>query len=143
MSPPDLDQELAALVTKLYPTQLMRSADEGGGVKLSFIANNRLYLLFVQTEDRPEEFTLSAGTENPYLEATPGVMQAFVRAMRARYPSADYGPNGPHGADFGASAGGRKLPGLPLEAEFLRCKQVVDLCLDGQSAVIRSVDGDD
>ena len=136
MSLPDLDQELAALVTKLYPTQLMRSADEGGGVKLSFIANNRLYLLFVQTEDAPMEFTLSAGTENPYLEVTPGVMQAFVRAMRARHPSADYGPNGPHGADFGASAGGRKLPGLPLEAEFLRCKQVVDLCLDGQSAVI-------
>lgn len=136
MSLPDLDQELAALVTKLYPTQLMRSADEGGGVKLSFIANNRLYLLFVQTEDTPMEFTLSAGTENPYLEATPGVMQAFVRAMRARHPSAGYGPNGPHGADFGASAGGRKLPGLPLEAEFLRCKQVVDLCLDGQSAVI-------
>ena len=143
MSLPDLDQELAALVTKLYPTQLMRSADEGGGVKLSFIANNRLYLLFVQTEDAPMEFTLSAGTENPYMEVTPGVMQAFVRAMRARHPSADYGPNGPHGADFGASAGGRKLPGLPLEAEFLRCKQVVDLCLDGQSAVIRSVDGDD
>jgi hypothetical protein len=143
MSPPDLDQELAALVTKLYPTQLMRSADEGGGVKLSFIANNRLYLLFVQTEDTPMEFTLSAGTENPYLEATPGVMQAFVRAMRARHPSADYGPNGPHGADFGASAGGRKLPGLPLEAEFLRCKQVVDLCLDGQSSVIRGMEGDD
>ena len=143
MSLPDLDQELAVLVTKLYPTQLMRSADEGGGVKLSFIANNRLYLLFVQTEDAPMEFTLSAGTENPYMEVTPGVMQAFVRAMRARHPSANYGPNGPHGADFGASAGGRKLPGLPLEAEFLRCKQVVDLCLDGQSAVIRSVDGDD
>lgn len=140
---PDLDQELAALVTKLYPTELMRSADEGGGVKLSFITNNRLYLLLVQTEDQPEEFTLSAGTENPYLEATPGVMQAFVRAMRARHPSAHYGPQGPHGADFGASAGGRKLPGLPLEAEFLRCKQVVDLCLDGQSAVIRALDGDD
>ena len=143
MSLPDLDQELAALVTKLYPTQLMRSADEGGGVKLSFIANNRLYLLFVQTEDAPMEFTLSAGTENPYLEVTPGVMQAFVRSMRARYPSAHYEARGPHGADFGASVSGRKLFGLPLEAEFLRCKQVVDLCLDGQSAVIRSVDGDD
>ena len=131
----DLSDELAELVRKLFPTELMRSADEGGGVKLSFITNNRLYLLFVQTEDRPEEFTLSAGTENPYLEATPGVMQAFVRAMRARHPSAHYGPQGPHGADFGASAGGRKLPGLPLEAEFLRCKQVVDLCLDGQSRV--------
>ncbi len=131
------------MVAKLYPTELMRSADEGGGVKLSFITNNRLYLLFVQTEDSPMEFTLSAGTENPYMEATPGVMQAFVRAMRARYPSADYGPRGPHGADFGASARGAKLAGLPLEAEFLRCKQVVDLCLDGQSAVIRSLDGDD
>jgi hypothetical protein len=77
------------------------------------------------------------------MEATPAVMQAFVRAMRARHPSAHYGPQGPHGADFGASAGGRKLPGLPLEAEFLRCKQVVDLCLDGQSAVIGALDGDD
>jgi hypothetical protein len=139
----DLSEELAVLVTKLFPTELLRSADEGGGVKLSFITNNRLYLLFVQTEDRPDEFTLSAGTENPYLEATPGVMQAFVRAMRARHPSAHYGPQGPHGADFGASADGRKLPGLPLEAEFLRCKQVVDLCLDGQSAVIGALDGDD
>ena len=140
---PDLSEELAVLVAKLYPTQLMRSADEGGGVKLSFITNNRLYLLYVQTEDAPTEFTLSAGTENPYLEAAPGVMQAFVRVMRARYPSAVYEPRGPHGADFGASASGRKLVGLPLETEFLRCKQVVDLCLDGQSAVIRSLDGDD
>jgi hypothetical protein len=132
----DLSEELAALVAKLYPTQLMRSADEIGGVRLSFIANNRLYLLFVQTEDSPEEFTLSAGTENPYLEATPAVMQAFVREMRLRHPSANYGPQGPHGADFGASARGARLAGLPLEAEFLRCKQVVDLCLDGQSKVI-------
>ena len=123
------------MVAKLYPTQLMRSADEGGGVRLSFITNNRLYLLFVQTEDSPLEFTLSAGTENPYLEATPAVMQAFVREMRLRHPSANYGPQGPHGADFGASARGARLAGLPLEAEFLRCKQVVDLCLDGQSKV--------
>ena len=77
---PDLSEELAALVAKLYPTESMRSADEGGGVRLSFITNNRLYLLFVQTEDSPTEFTLSAGTENPYLEVTPGVMQAFVAA---------------------------------------------------------------
>ena len=132
---PDLSEELATLVAKLYPTQLMRSADEIGGVRLSFITNNRLYLLFVQTEDSPEEFTLSAGTENPYLEATAGVMQAFVREMRLRHPSANYGPQGPHGAYIGASARGARLAGLPLEAEFLRCKQVVDLCLDGQSKV--------
>ena len=132
----DLSEELAALVTKLFPTGLMRDADEGGGVRLSFITNNRLYLLTVQTEDSPAEFTLSAGTENPYLEATPAVMQAFVREMRLRHPSANYGPQGPHGADFGASARGARLAGLPLEAEFLRCKQVVDLCLDGQSKVI-------
>ena len=143
MSPPDLPEELAAVVRKLYPTELMRSADEGGGVQLSFITNNRLYQLEVQTEDSPTEFTLSAGTENPYLEATPGVMQAFVREMRQRFPSANYGPRGPHGADFSASALGRKIAGRPLEAEFLRCKQVVDLCMDGQSAVIRSLDGDD
>jgi hypothetical protein len=132
----DISEELAALVTKLFPTGIMRDADEGGGVRLSFITNNRLYLLFIQTEDRPEEFTLSAGTENPYMEATPAVMQAFVREMRLRHPSANYGPQGPHGADFGASARGARLAGLPLEAEFLRCKQVVDLCLDGQSKVI-------
>ena len=94
---PDLSDELAALVVKLYPTQLRREADEGGGVTLSFITNNRLYLLTVQTEDSPTEFTLSAGTENPYLEVTPGVMQAFVAAMRKRFPSASYGPRGPHG----------------------------------------------
>jgi hypothetical protein len=135
MSLPDLSEELAALVTKLFPTELMRSADEGGGVRLSFITNNRLYQLEVQTEDSPTEFTLSAGTENPYMEATPAVMQAFIAEMIKRFPSANYGPRGPHGADFGASAAGRKLPGLPLEAEFLRCKQVVDLCLDGQSCV--------
>ena len=133
---PDLSDELAALVAKLYPTQLMRSADEAGGVRLSFIMNNRLYLLTVQTEDSPTEFTLSAGTENPYLEATPAVMQAFVREMRLRHPSANYSLRGPHGADFSATALGRKIGGLPLEAEFLRCKQVVDLCLDGQSKVI-------
>jgi len=134
--PTDLSDELAAVVRKLYPTELLRSADEGGGVQLSFITNNRLYQLEVQTEDSPTEFTLSAGTENPYMEATPAVMQAFIAEMRKKFPSANYGPRGPHGADFGASALGRKLPGLPLEAEFLRCKQVVDLCLDGQSKVV-------
>ena len=133
---PDLSDELAALVAKLYPTQLLRSADEGGGVRLSFITNNRLYLLFVQTEDSPTEFTLSAGTENPYMEVTPAVLQAFVQEMRRRHPSADFGPQGPHGADFGATTCGARLAGLPLEAEFLRCKQVIDLCLDGQSKVI-------
>lgn len=139
----DLSDELAVLVAELSPTQLMRSADEGGGVTLSFITNNRLYQLFVHTEDSPTEFTLSAGTENPYMEAPPGGMPAFVAAMRQRFPSANYGPRGPHGADFGASADGRKQPGVTLEAEFLRCKQVVDLCLDGQSAVIFTLDGDD
>ena len=132
----DLSEELAALVPRLFPTELMRSADEGGGVRLSFITNNRLYQLEVQTEDSPTEFTLSAGTENPYMEATPAVMQAFVREMRHRHPSANYGPQGPHGADFGASARGARLAGLPLEAEFLRCKQVIDQCLDGQSKVV-------
>lgn len=131
----DLSEELAALVTTLFPTQQMRSADEGGGVRLSFITNNRLYQLEVQTDDSPTEFTLSAGTENPYMEATPAVMQAFVAAMRKKFPSANYGPQGPHGADFSASAAGRKIGSLPLEAEFLRCKQVVDQCLDGQSRV--------
>jgi len=131
----DLSDELAAIVTRLYPTQLLRSADEIGGVKLSFITNNRLYQVFVQTEDRPAEFTLSAGTENPFMEGPPGGMPAFVRAMRTRHPSAHYEPRGPHGADFGASASGRKLIGLPLEAEFLRCKQTIDLCLDDQGRV--------
>jgi hypothetical protein len=127
---------LAALVPRLFPTGLMRDADEGGGVQLSFITNNRLYQLEVQTDDSPTEFTLSAGTENPYMEATPAVIQAFIAEMRKKFPSANYSPRGPHGADFSASALGRKLPGLPLEAEFLRCKQVVDLCLDGQSKVV-------
>jgi hypothetical protein len=132
----DLSEELAALVPRLFPTGLMRDADEGGGVRLSFITNNRLYQLEVHTEDTPLEFTLSSGTENLFMEAPPGGMQAFVAAMRKKFPSANYGPRGPHGADFSASAAGRKLPGLPLEAEFLRCKQVVDLCLDGQSKVV-------
>jgi hypothetical protein len=132
----DLSEELATLVPRLFPTGLMRDADEGGGVRLSFITNNRLYQLEVQTEDSPTEFTLSAGTENPYMEATPAVMQAFITEMRKKFPSANYGPRGPHGADFSASALGRKLPGLPLEAEFLRCKQVIDQCLDGQSKVV-------
>ena len=131
----DLSEELAVLVTKLFSTGLLRDADELGGVRLCFITNNRLYQLEVQTEDSPTEFTLSAGTENPYMEVTPAVMQAFIAAMRKKFPSANYGPRGPHGADFSASALGRKLPGLPLEAEFLRCKQVVDQCLDGQSRV--------
>lgn len=143
MSLPELSDELAALVAKLFPTLLRREADEGGGVRLSFVTNNRLYQLEVQTEDSPTEFTLSAGTENPFMEAPLGGMPAFVAAMRRRFPSANYGPRGPHGADFSASALGRKIAGRPVEAEFLRCKQVVDLCLDGQSAVIFSLDGDD
>ena len=139
----DLSEELAELVAKLYPTHLMRSADDGGFVRLSFITNNRLYLLSVQTEDSPTEFKLSAGVENPYMEVTPGDMQAFLAAIRKRHPSANYSPRGSHGADFGASAHGTKIAGLPLETEFLRCKQVVDLCLDGQSAVIYALDRDD
>jgi hypothetical protein len=135
MSPSDLPEELSAVVRKLYPTELMRSADEGGGVQLSFITDNRLYRLEVRTEETPLEFTLSSGTENLFMEAPPGGMAAFVAAMRKRFPSANYGPRGPHGADFSAAAHGKKLFGLPLEAEFLRCKQVVDLCLDGQSQV--------
>jgi hypothetical protein len=131
----DLSDELAAVVRKLYPTELLRSADEGGGVQLSFITNNRLYQLEVHTEDTPLEFTLSSGTENLFMEAPPGGMQAFVATMRKKFPSANYGPRGPHGADFSTSALGRKLPGPKLEVEFLRCKQVVDQCLDGQSRV--------
>jgi hypothetical protein len=132
----DLSEELAALVTKLFSTGLLRSADELGGVRLSFITNNRLYQLEVHTEDTPLEFTLSSGTENLFMEAPPGGMQAFVAAMRKKFPSANYCPRGPHGADFSASALGRKITGLPLEAEFLRCKQVIDQCLDGQSKVV-------
>jgi hypothetical protein len=132
----DLPEELAAVVRKLYPTGLMRDADEGGGVRLSFITNNRLYQLEVQTEDSPDTFTLTAGTVNLFMEAPPGGMQAFIAEMRKKFPSANYGPRGPHGADFSASALGRKIAGLPLEAEFIRCKQVVDLCLDGQSKVV-------
>jgi hypothetical protein len=49
----DLSEELATLVPRLFPTGLMRDADEGGGVRLSFITNNRLYQLEVQTEDSP------------------------------------------------------------------------------------------
>jgi hypothetical protein len=131
----DLSEELATLVPRLFPNGFMRDADEGGGVRLSFITNNRLYQLEVQTEDSPDTFTLTAGTVNLFMEAPPGGMQAFVAAMRKKFPAANYGPRGPHGADFSASAAGRKLPGLPLEAEFLRCKQLVDLCLDGQSCV--------
>ena len=81
------------------------------------------------------QFTLSAGTVSLFMEAPPGGMKAFVAAMRKKFPSANYGPGGPHGADFSASALGRKLPGPQLEVEFLRCKQVVDQCLDGQSRV--------
>jgi hypothetical protein len=139
---PDLSEELASLVRRLYATEVMRSADEAGGVRLSFISNNRLYQITVQTEDRPTEFTLSAGSANPFMEAPSGLMQGFVQQMRARYPSVHYGPRGPHGADFGASALGQKFPGLPLQAEFLRCKQAIDLCLDGTSVVIRELEGD-
>lgn len=132
---PDLSEELAAVVRRSYPTELLRDADELGGVRLSFITNNQLYQLEVQTEDSPNSFTLSAGTVSLFMEAPPGGMPAFVAAMRKKFPSASYGPGGPHGADFSASALGRRLPGPRLEAEFLRCKQVVDQCLDGQSRV--------
>jgi hypothetical protein len=138
----ELSEELAALVMRLYSTQLKRSADEGGGVELSFITNNRLYHLMVQTEDQPTQFTLSAGSANPFMEAPSGLMQGFVQQMRVRYPSVVFGPGGPHGADFGASTHGQKFPGLPLQAEFLRCKQAIDLCLDGTSVVIRELEGD-
>ncbi len=80
----DLSEELAAVVRKLYPTGLLRSADEGGGVRLSFITNNRLYQLEVQTEDSPRQFTLWAGTVSWFMEAPGGGMKVFVAEMRKK-----------------------------------------------------------
>ena len=112
----DLPAELEATVRELCRTERMRQAEDDGSVRLTFIADNHLYQLLVRTDETPEQFALTASVGNPFLEAGPGLMQAFVREMRTRYPQADYRPGGPHGADFSTTAVGRATTPAAVQA---------------------------
>ena len=138
MEDPDITPylETKALLTRLYRTELIDSFEQDFGTGgLAFITNGRLYQVGFNLTDTPPAFTLSAGAPMPFMEASPEIIEEFKREMLRRFPLAHYRARGPFGFPFGAHVEG-VLPDLrQLEPEFLRCKQLLDECLDSQSRV--------
>jgi hypothetical protein len=129
-----------ALIQELFTKDIVDTYDGEFGVGgYGFITNGRLYKLSFSTEDEPLEFTLSSGSDCPYWEASKPTIDRLIAGMNKAYPSANYCWRGVYGYQMGVSTKGTVLD-LPdrkkaVQAELLRCKQVVDLCLDGQSRV--------
>jgi hypothetical protein len=150
MDDPDvrLPRECLALIHELFTKDIVDGFDgEFGLGDYSFITNGRLYKLGFSTEDNPHEFTLSAGCDCPYWEATPQVLECFVAGMNKAHPEAHYQFRGEFGYQMGVSTAG-SVPEQAerkalVQAELLRCKQILDLALDGQSDVIRRTESRD
>jgi hypothetical protein len=129
-----------ALIQELFTKDIVDTYDGEFGVGgYGFITNGRLYKLSFSTEDEPLEFTLSSGSDCPYWEASKPTIDRLIAGMNKAYPSANYCWRGVYGYQMGVSTKGTVLD-LPdrkkaVQAELLRCKQVVDQCLDGQSRV--------
>jgi hypothetical protein len=130
-----------ALIQELYTEDIVDTYDGEFGVGgYGFITNGRLYKLSFSTEDSPLEFTLSSGSECPYWEASKPTIDRLIAAMNKAHPNANYCWRGVYGYQMGVSTKGTALD-LPdrkkaVQAELLRCKQVLDLALDGQEEVI-------
>ena len=106
----------------------------------SVFTNGRLYKLSFRTEDKPLAFTLASGSDCPYWEASKKTIDQLIVDMNKAHPSSNYCWRGVLGYQMGVSAEGlvpdsseRKLF---VKAELLRCKQVLDLAIDGQHEVI-------
>lgn len=130
-----------ALIQELFTKDIVDTYDGEFGVGgYGFITNGRLYKLSFSTEDEPLEFTLSSGSDCPYWEASKPTIDRLIAGMNKAYPSANYCWRGVYGYQMGVSTKGTVLD-LPdrkkaVQAELLRCKQVLDLALDGQEEVI-------
>jgi hypothetical protein len=143
MDDPDsrLPDDCLALIRELFTKDVVDTYDGEFGVGgYGFITNGRLYQLSFSTESAPLEFTLSSGSECPYWEASKEALDRLIKDMNKAYPSANYCWRGVYGYQMGVSAKGTVLD-LPdrkkaVQAELLRCKQVLDLALDGQHEVI-------
>jgi hypothetical protein len=136
-----LPAECLALVRELFTKDIVLDYDEEFGVGgYGFITNGRLYKLSFSTEDEPLEFTLSSGSDCPYWEADQATLDRLIKEMNKTHPSANYCWRGEFGYQMGVSTQGN-VPDVPgrkqfVQAELLRCKQVLDLALDGQQEVI-------
>ncbi len=130
-----------ALIQELFTKDIVDDYDdEFGGGGYGFITNGRLYKLTFSREETPIEFTLSSGSDCPYWEASKGTIDRLIAGMNKAHPSANYCWRGIYGYQMGVSTNGTALD-LPdrkksVQAELLRCKQVLDLALDGQEEVI-------
>ena len=136
-----LPSECLALICELFTKDILDTYDGEFGVGgYGFITNGRLYKLSFHTESDPLGFTLSSGSECPYWEASKRTIDQLIVDMNKAYPSANYCWRGVYDYQMGVSTQGTVLD-LPdrkrfAQAELLRCKQVLDLALDGQSDVI-------
>jgi hypothetical protein len=130
-----------ALIQELFTKDIVDDYDgEFGGGGYGFITNGRLYELSFSTEDSPLEFTLSSGSDCPFWEASKGTIDRLIAGMNKAHPSANYCWRGVYGYQMGVSTKATVLD-LPdrkksVQAELLRCKQVLDLALDSQHDVI-------
>jgi hypothetical protein len=136
-----LPAECLALIQELFTKDIVDTYDaEFGAGGYGFITNGRLYRLSFSTEDEPLAFTLSSGSDCPYWEASKPTIDRLIAGMNKAHPSANYCWRGVYGYQMGVSTKGSVLD-LPdrkkaAQAELLRCKQVLDLALDGQEEVI-------
>jgi hypothetical protein len=143
MDDPDsrLPAECLALIRELFTKDIVDTYDGEFGVGgYGFITNGRLYKLSFSTESAPLDFTLSSGSDCPYMEATKDALDRLIKDMNKAHPSSNYCWRGVYDYQMGVSTQGTVLD-LPdrkrfVQAELLRCKQVLDLALDGQQEVI-------
>ncbi len=136
-----LPAECLALIQELFTKDIVDTYDAEFGLGgYGFITNGRLYKLSFSTEDEPLAFTLSSGSDCPYWEADQAALDRLIKEMNKAHPSANYCWRGIYGYQMGVSTTGSVLD-LPdrkiaVQAELVRCKQVLDLALDGQEEVI-------
>jgi hypothetical protein len=143
MADPDssLPTVCLVLIQELFTKDIIDDYDdEFGGGGYGFITNGRLYKLTFSREETPIEFTLSSGSDCPYWEASKGTLDRLIKDMNKAHPSANYCWRGVYDYQMGVSTKGTVLD-LPdrkrfVQAELIRCKQVLDLALDGQQEVI-------
>jgi len=150
MDDPDvrLPRECLALIHELFTKDVVDDFDgEFGLGGYGFITNGRLYKVSFSTEDKPNEFTLSSGCDCPYWEASREALDRLVADMNKAHPEAHYQFRGEFGYQMGVATTG-SVPEQAerkalVQAELLRCKQILDLALDGQSDVIRRTESRD
>jgi hypothetical protein len=145
MDDPDvrLPGECLALIHELFTKDVVDNFDgEFGLGGYGFITNGRLYKVSFSTEEKPHEFMLSSGCDCPYWEASREALDRLVADMNKAYPEAHYQFGGEFGYQMGVSTTG-SVPEQAerkalVQAELLRCKQILDLALDGQGEVINA-----